>query len=700
MITPRLLLALALSVFSLGAFAQTAPVPAPEKGDTETALKELPPLRVMGTEAPAIVVSAESVKALEKLGWKTQKDGSLERIEGGPEKGLIPAEYLRKADIKWREGALYFANSPYKVRDELLAPILNGLRTFTDTARTPRKEAGMKLAAWGLPPSVDGRRLYNAGGDATYYGMILHYFFKTKPEQVAALGVQRTSQALSLIDHAYGQAFHHQRPDIAQTDLDRARLLLFAPPRAGETPLLPGGVKARPDPTAMLADYKKKLEAELADATKVGDDLRRKDSAEALAVLNALEKQRFHASLDLTPVPPPGGEKKPPIPGGPYVITPFGGEDPAKKAPYVELATGLPGVLRTLERLGPMSDEQKENLIRSFPMGDLVWRMGAQNLWAQGLTGKGVKVAVIAENPELKSAVKDRVNFTAADGVEAVGSHGTHVSGIIHALAPDAELRGYAVFQGGSFGGNDRLRENPEKPIIDAIHRAVKDGNMIINMSLGSGDSPGAEMARVVEEYAKKGVVFVIAAGNSRNYSGGIDAPSSAPSAVTVGALDSAGRMSDFTNFGDRFDPKKLTSVVKEVFMTPGSNIVSTMPPPQFSFMGDGGTEYASMSGTSMATPALAGVSALLVQDMTIVPNPVNMAERLKSALRAGGEPISLDKLPPNVPIDQPFIVVNPLKALESLRKDAVPVVDNTAAPLKRPNVGPPKKLLGPDVEQ
>jgi subtilisin family serine protease len=493
--------------------------------------------------------------------------------------------------------------------------------------------------------------------------------------------MQRTTQALGLIDHAFGQAFHHQRPDIAQTDLDRAKLLLFSPARAGETPLLPGGAKAKADPTAMLADYKKKLEAEIASATKAGDEVRRKDSAEALAVLNQLEKQRFHTMLDLTPVPPPAGDKKaaPGGPGGPGLrpLNPFGEDD--KKEPYVELASGLPGVLKTLERLGPMSDEQKESLIKAFPMGDLVWRMGAQDLWKQGLTGKGVKVAVIdqgiAENPELKTAVKGRTNFTLAEGADAVGSHGTHVSGIIHALAPDAELRGYTVFQGGDFGGNERLRENPEQPIINAIHQAVKDGNMIINMSLGSGDSPGNALGRVVEDYAKKGVVFVIAAGNSRNYSGGIDSPSSSPSAITVGALDSAGRMSDFSNFGDRFDPRKLTSVVKEVFMTPGSNIVSTMPPPKFHFGGQS-VEYAPMSGTSMATPALAGVSALLVQDMTVVPNPVNMAERLKNALRGGGEPIALDKLPPETPVDQPFIVVNPLKALETLRGGAKPVAD------------------------
>lgn len=700
MFAPRLLLLLAFAALPLAA----QPVLPDE---TETAPKTLPACMAVAGDAekPAVVVSLEYEGALKKVGWKAQKDGSLARIDGGPEKGLIPVEYLEKAKIKWRDGALFYDGSPYKVEENVLGPVLRGLASFTDAARTPAKEAGIKLAAWGMPPTVDGKRLYNPGGDATYFGVMLHSLLSTKPSQVASLSVQRASQVLDLVDHAYGQAFYKQRADIAQTDLDRAKLLLFGATRAGETPLTPGGAKARPDPTAMLGDYKKQLEADIAAATKAGDEVRRKDSAEALAVLNQLEKQRFHKHLDMTVVPAPGEKPKeepaaaPDGPGLRGLSAPVLGPEKKKEEPYVELATGLPGVLRALERVGgkPLSLEQQENLIRSFPMGDLVWRMGAQNLWRQGLTGKGVKVAVIdggvAENPELGSSVKGRVNLTPAVGDAAVSPHGTHVSGIIHALAPEAALRSYVVFQDEP---NDRTRENPDAAVIKAIHQAVKDGNHVINMSLGSGDTPGNEMARVVEEYASKGVVFVIAAGNSRNYNGGIDAPSSAPSAITVGALDSSGRMSDFSAFGDRFDPRKLTSVVKEVFLAPGSNIVSTMPPSRGAASIGGGrpdVEYAPMSGTSMATPAMAGVSALLVQEM--LPNPVNMAQRLKAAMSGGVEPIALDKLPPEVPIDQPFIVVNPQMALENLKRDSPPVADTRSTPPMVDRIFAPKGRSG-----
>ncbi len=672
MFAPRLLLLLSLAAFPLGARAGTETAPVPDLPGIKTGPPAGPDVE------PSVVVSAETVGALEKIGWKVDHDGGLSRIAGA-DKGVIPKDYLAKAALEWKDGVLFYSSSPEAVPHEMLAPILKGLSTFTAAARVERAKAGAALAAWGFPPSVDGRRLYNPGGEATYYGIMLHSIFESKPDQVAKLGLERTAQALDLIHHAYGQAFHSQAPDIAQTDLDRARVILFFPARGGETPLGSPALKARPDPAAMLKGYKDQLEADAAAALAAGDEVRRKDSAEALAVLNNLEKQRLNRTFELTEVPEPGKEKKPPEGGGGLTMPPLGGGS-AKEEPYARLASGLPGLLRVLDRVNgtPLTPDQQENLIKSFPMGDLVWRMGAQDLWKQGLTGKGVKVAVIDEgiavHPELEGSVKARVNLTAQRGKGAVGSHGTHVAGIIHALAPDAELRGYAVFAGD--GGNDALRESPEQPIIDAIHRAVKDGNQVINMSLGSGQGPSSRLARVVEEYASKGVIFLVAAGNSRHYSGGIDSPSSAPSAITVGSLNSAGRISDFTTYGKRFDARKLTTVVKDVFMAPGSNIVSTMPSSPFAF-GRREPEYAAMSGTSMATPAMSGVSALLVQDMgqmTLVPSPIEMAQRLKSALVASSTQIEYNQLPEGVPLDQPFFIVRPLQALEALRSAAVPV--------------------------
>ncbi len=490
---------------------------------------------------------------------------------------------------------------------------------------------------------------------------MLRWIYAEKPDALKRASVQRLSQGLDKLTDAYERAFLSQSADVALVTLDEAKKLLFLPARPGETPL---EMKPYQDLRAQIEGMKTKIQADIVDARGLHDDARLKESQAALATLDQLEKQRY-SDLALPAVPAPG---QPPtnivrMPLSPSAAAP--GAAPA----YTPLASGLPGLLRTLDRINgaPLTSDQQENLIKSFPMGDLVWRLGAQDLWRQGLTGKGVKVAVIdggiAPQPELDGSVDGRTNFTNARGTALNDMHGTHVAGIIHALAPDARINGYAVFDNAS---DPEMRENPEPLIRQAIDKAVADGNRIISMSLGGGGSPSDELAREVEKYSKQGVIFVIAAGNSRN-AVGVSAPSVALNALTVGSLDSAGRMSDYSSFGDNFDPRKLAYVAKTVFMTPGQNIVSTVPNSPYSITPNPPPSYAAMSGTSMATPALSGITALLVQSAATV-NPVALSGRIEQAYAQTSTPMSMESLPPNIPMDQQFVVVKPLAALNALR--------------------------------
>jgi subtilisin family serine protease len=378
-------------------------------------------------------------------------------------------------------------------------------------------------------------------------------------------------------------------------------------------------------------------------------------------VLRTLERQRYHPKAALPGVPKPGEAPA-------EAEAEADDEDPANEPVNAQLASGLPLVLRVLDRVNgaPLTRDQQENLIKSFPMGDLVWRMGAQDLWRQGLTGKNVKVAVIdsgiGRHAELADAVRSRTNLTADRGNAIVNEHGTHVAGIIHALAPDAQINGYTVFSNDD--GNPVLKESPDGLIVGAIDRAVADGNKIISMSLGGGGSPSDGLARAVEKYSKEGIVFVVAAGNEHDKNG-VEAPSVAPNAITVGALDGSGRAADFSSYGANYDALKIKHVVKTLFMAPGTNIYSTV-------MDGKESAYALMDGTSMATPAVSGVTALLAQAAgTLNPNPLTLSARLRDALTEGSTPMSLDKLPANVPIDQPFLVVQPMAALDAMRRQA-----------------------------
>ena len=303
-------------------------------------------------------------------------------------------------------------------------------------------------------------------------------------------------------------------------------------------------------------------------------------------------------------------------------------------------------------------------------MGDMVWRTGVWKLWKEGLTGKGVKVAVIDEgvgsHPELDAAVKSRQKFGDYPGKDMTGSHGMHVSGILHQMAPEAEIRSYAVLP----GGRDPRFENENADdgvIISAIRKAVADGNTIINMSLGGGfggrDNP---VAGVVEEYARQGIIFAISAGNNRD--AGIATPSIAPGALTVGSLDADGRMSDFSQTGTVYDPKRTKYAVKSVFMAPGSNINSTVTDPK------GAPGYGVMSGTSMSAPAVSGLIALFQQAVSFnpVPDPVTASRRIIDAMTSTSETMSLSSLP-TVPLDQDFLLIDPAAALRKLNASRDP---------------------------
>ena len=621
-------------------------------------------------DKPTAKPSADAVAqaALAKIGWKSIDDGALVRL-AGPEKGYIPGNYLGEAQIEWKSGRLSFTGGD-EIDPKLLPMILDGIWIFVSAGKAPPAKAGRTLAAWGLPPVIDGRKLVNPDGSATYFGQMLALLYSEKPAALKRASAERLSQALDLLTHARDQAFGHQAADVAKTDVDRAKLMLFAPPREGETPF---AIKPYKDLGSQLKGFETKLESDRDAAAREGDAVREKDSASALDVLNTLERQHYHAKMDLPAVPKPGQ----PAPTNSDAAE----EDPRAPA-KAPLSSGLPLVLRALDRINgkPLTPAQQENLIKSFPMGDLVWRMGAQNLWRQGLTGKDVKVAVIdggiGHHDELEAAVKSRANFTADRGKALTDEHGTHVAGIIHALAPDAQINGYAVFDGD--GGNPALKEGSDKAVLRAIDKAVKDGNRIISMSLGGDGSPSDVVARKVEQYADQGVIFVVAAGNEHDKNG-VTSPAVAPNAITVGALDDAGRPADFSSYGTSYDARKLVHVVKSVFMAPGTNVYSTV-------VEDGKSGYMLMDGTSMATPAVSGVAALLTQAATaMTPNPVTLSARVRDALVEGSQPLSLDKLPSNVPFDQPFLVVQPMAALDALRRDAAQA---TAGSPKKSPVG------------
>ncbi|MFI1355225.1 S8 family serine peptidase [Streptomyces sp. NPDC020898] len=265
-------------------------------------------------------------------------------------------------------------------------------------------------------------------------------------------------------------------------------------------------------------------------------------------------------------------------------------------------------------------------------------QIGAPEAWAAGYDGKGVKVAVLdsgvdGTHPDLKGRIDAAKNFSAAaDTVDRVG-HGTHVASTVagsgaHAggkykgVAPGARLLSGKVLDDEGYG--------EESGIIAGAQWAIAQGAKVINLSLGGPDSPGDDpVEQAVDDLsASSGALFVIAAGNDGPDAGTVGSPGSAASALTVGAVERDDSMADFSSRGPTADGS-----LKPDLTAPGVDIVAAKAAQGTE--GDPAADgYVSMSGTSMATPHVAGAAAILAQR-----HPDWTGERIKAALTASAKP-------------------------------------------------------------
>lgn len=238
-------------------------------------------------------------------------------------------------------------------------------------------------------------------------------------------------------------------------------------------------------------------------------------------------------------------------------------------------------------------------LKQAVPWG--IGRIGSRLVNAMGNTGKGVKIAVLdtgidAYHEDLKTNYKGGFNFINEEKspIDDNG-HGTHVAGIIAAedndegvvgVAPDADLYSVKVLDFSSCGSISSIVAGLEWSIDHNMH--------IINMSLGS-DTDSLSVRRSCDIVYAKGILLVAAAGNSGNVRGtgdSVDYPARYDSVISVGATDINDKRGSFSSTGPNLE-----------IAAPGVNIESTLP----------GNKYGVMSGTSMASPHVAGVAALIM---------------------------------------------------------------------------------------
>ncbi|MFE7166119.1 S8 family serine peptidase [Streptomyces sp. NPDC057616] len=257
-------------------------------------------------------------------------------------------------------------------------------------------------------------------------------------------------------------------------------------------------------------------------------------------------------------------------------------------------------------------------------------QIGTPTAWDAGLTGKGVTVAVLdsgvdTSHPDLAQRVSVTRSFIEGEDVADRNGHGTHVTSTVggsgaasggkeKGVAPDATLAVGKVLSDQGSGS--------ESQIIAGMEWAARDVHAkVVSMSLGSTEpSDGTDpMAQAVDTLSEEtGALFVIAAGNTGAPSS-IGSPGAADAALTVGAVDADDQAAYFTSAGPRYGDNAL----KPDLSAPGVDILAAR-----SQLVDGSGYYTTMSGTSMATPHVAGVAALLAQE-----HPDWSGAQLKDAL-------------------------------------------------------------------
>jgi serine protease AprX len=307
---------------------------------------------------------------------------------------------------------------------------------------------------------------------------------------------------------------------------------------------------------------------------------------------------------------------------------------------------------------------------------------GVASAWNAGYTGSGVGVAVIDSgindsHPDLWNAnhTASRVvyhqDFTGTATTNSAGAkydlygHGTHVAGII---GGNGSLSG-GQYEGVAPGVNlvdlralDLNGNGSDSTVIAAIQEAITLKSTynirIINLSLGRGiwsSYTQDPLCQAVESAWKAGIVVVVAAGNygrlsvnGSNGYGTVTAPGNDPYVLTVGATKSNGSASASAQTLASYSSKGPTTydhVVKPDMVAPGNDVVSLSAPgatleaefPAELVTGtDGNNDYFTLSGTSMATPAVAGAAALLLQEQSsLTPDQVK-ARLMKTSSKMG----------------------------------------------------------------
>lgn len=281
--------------------------------------------------------------------------------------------------------------------------------------------------------------------------------------------------------------------------------------------------------------------------------------------------------------------------------------------------------------------------------------LNMEQVWNDYGVGKsGVTVAVLDtgvdyDHPDLAGRIIKGPDYVDRDlDPRDMHGHGTHVAGIITAglnnqegisgMAPNVKILAIRVLDAKGSGSLFNIAKG--------IAYAANNGAKVINMSLGSpsGGSTMRTLANFLSKYAEaRGSLIIAAAGNS---GGAIGFPAAASEFLSVGAVNEDKYIASFSNRGKELD-----------VVAPGVQITSTFPTYEVTANQLGlPHSYATLNGTSMATPMVSALAAMLWSQNPYL-TPVQVRERIETSATDLGS-IGVDEL-------YGYGLINPTLALQ-----------------------------------
>jgi subtilisin len=344
--------------------------------------------------------------------------------------------------------------------------------------------------------------------------------------------------------------------------------------------------------------------------------------------------------------------------------------NPADSAPAAAESTGSPAPIEAAAddeipdsgaANGPgvyrLANHEVQSIHSVAPKQWAVQQYGIRDVWAKyGVRGEGSRVAVIdtgvnVGHPDLRHVIAHDMT---GHGVADKQGHGSHCCGIVGAaesggvfgVAPQCDLHSFRVFDDAGYCDCAwivrALRE-----IMEGKHGRFD----VVSMSLGS-ETPSEEMRMVLLEMSARGHLIVVAAGNDGSHRaapgrlfGTIGYPAGFLSTIAVGSTDRRRERSAFSSTGN-----------KMVLTGPGQDITNCWSGPEL---------YATISGTSMACPFVAGCLALLVSHARVAGLPAPTTETVTYSIAAS----SVDIDSPGYDFNTGFGDIDPARLIDAYEK-------------------------------